>query len=120
MQARERMHAAAAEAPSAITRPAWAEVERFLVAGRARARADDGIDPARRDRIVTHYTDALEAGRAPGPAMWTAWQAFADMHRRLDLAAHLRAGRAAPVPASPTPITDDQIVAIARPSMCIV
>lgn len=114
-EARARLHAIAADAPPETATPTWDEVEAYLVHHRARLRADKTLDPGRRDRIVAHYDDAVALRRAPSPTMWRAWKAFADSHRRLDVRDHVAALRPAPaLPTPQTPISDEQIVAIAR------
>jgi len=70
---------------------------------------------------VARYELALAAGVIPDAAVWTAWQALAEVHRRLDVAAAARgASPAVPSPDTPeagggaTPLSDAQIVAVAR------
>lgn len=116
-QTRDTLHEIAREAPADARSPTWEEVETYLLHHRARARADQTLDPDRRDRIVAHYDEAVALRRAPSPATWTAWEAFAVTHRKLDVKDHMAARQAAPAPEPtrpPAPITDQQIVAIAR------
>ncbi len=115
-QARDDLHRFAREASSDTPAPTWDEVEEFLLRHRARARSDQTLDPVRRDRIVAHYDDAVALRRAPSPATWEAWRTFAVLHAKLDTADLVAGRRATPKPPlpPPSPITDQQIVAIAR------
>lgn len=85
------------------------------------AAADPRLAMEVRDEVVARYELALAAGVIPDAAVWTAWQALAEVHRRLDVAAAARgASPAVPSPDTPeagggaTPLSDAQIVAVAQ------
>lgn len=54
------------------------------------AAADPRLAMEVRDEVVARYELALAAGVIPDVAVWPAWKALAEVHRRLDVAAAAR------------------------------